>query len=456
MQNEEYFDYHKYRTELERAFVGGMLSFSRRDPDLFEDIMTEYPFECWVDHNCREAVKILSFMAQNGINLDIYELGKRLIHEIPGSSVWLVECLEKSNCFIGPTDMRHKILGMRLEYLKEEVHKKLEAAASDVFTAEDSEVVCEMIKDVSDFAESITFNASFEENQIETFFDGITQEPEQLITSPWRGLNEILAGGLARGELVIVGARPSVGKSAFASNWFWHTAKTGGNVLLFSLEMSKQEVFYRIVSQINNIDSRIFRQSIDKETYDKIMSTRDVMKDKMMYVDDRGKITFNEIRKVAKGRDKIHKLDLILIDYLQLVTPDGRVDNREQEVAEMSRKAKILAKDLNVPVVVLSQLNRLLERENRQPKMSDLRESGSLEQDADIILFLHNNKKICDICAEKNMPEPLDIILAKGRNTGTGFAGLVYDKRCQLMTDMDEEYCNFVKSFSDAREESLL
>ncbi len=213
-----------------------------------------------------------------------------------------------------------------------------------------------------------------------------------------------LLGGLHDSDLIILAGRPAMGKSALATtiafnaakSFYDHTEKTKEpikSVALFSLEMSAEQVATRILSSKAQISGDKMRKgNLDGDQFDELVAGVELLNKIPLYIDETPGITVSAIKNRARrmSRDKSKGLGLIVIDYLQLITSGGRSENRVQELSEMTRALKIMAKDLNVPVIVLSQLSRLVEqRDNKRPMLSDLRESGSIEQDADIVMFVY-------------------------------------------------------------------
>ena len=253
---------------------------------------------------------------------------------------------------------------------------------------------------------------------------------------------DLKTSGLHNSDLIIVAARPAMGKSAFAINIATNVAvQSGKGVVIFNLEMSKDQVGNRILCSEAMVDSNKIRTGqIEDEDWVKLASTLSRLSEAPIYIDDTAGISIMEIR--AKCRKlKIEKdIGLIVIDYLQLIQGSGkRNSSREQEISEISRSLKILAKELNVPVIALSQLSRGVERrDDKRPMLSDLRESGAIEQDADIVMFLYRDDYYNEDSEKKNIAE---VILAKHRGGSTGTVDLAwlanYTKFASLETKRD-------------------
>jgi replicative DNA helicase len=239
-------------------------------------------------------------------------------------------------------------------------------------------------------------------------------------------------GGLEPGQLVIVAARPSVGKSVFACNVADHIAGAGKSVLFHTLEMSSKEIGMRILSARSGVSMHQMRSGTRENNHWDAMTKakKEILKSKL-FIDDRPAIAVNQIRAKAKRIRRQHGLDLVVIDYLGLMT--GKGDNRTQEIGSISRGLKNLAKELNVPIIALAQLNRGVEaRQDKRPIMSDLRDSGEVEQDADIVLMLHREEIYNDSDEFIGIVEAL---LRKNRNGPTGDMDLRFEKEISKLTD---------------------
>jgi replicative DNA helicase len=254
------------------------------------------------------------------------------------------------------------------------------------------------------------------------------------ITTGYPSLNEILAG-MHRGDLLILAARPSVGKTAFALNVAVHAAQAGSTVGVFSLEMSSEQLVMRILSSESRVDSSRLRTGrLGDNDWKPIMDAIGRLDVCDLHVDDTPALSVLELRAKARRLLRGKEKGLIIVDYLQLMQPQrARSENRQVEIAEISRGLKILAKELDVPVLALSQLSRAVEqRADKRPILSDLRESGSIEQDSDVVMFIHRDaygrSEEEDGDGYSKMPPKgiAEIIVAKHRNGPTGSTQLVY------------------------------
>lgn len=237
---------------------------------------------------------------------------------------------------------------------------------------------------------------------------------------------DIKTAGFQPSDFILVAARPSMGKTSFALNIAQNAALlTGLPVAIFSLEMSKEQLVNRLICSTANIDSQKLRTgNLDEDDWMKLAAAMTPLSKAPIYIDDTPGISVMDIRAKCR-RLKLEKgLGLVMIDYLQLMQGRGRAENRQQEISEISRSLKSLARELNVPVITLSQLSRAPEsRSDHRPILSDLRESGAIEQDADIVMFLYRDDYYNKDSEKKNIAE---VIIAKHRNGPTGTVELLW------------------------------
>ena len=261
--------------------------------------------------------------------------------------------------------------------------------------------------------------------KIETLF-----EQKRLITGVPTGFVDIdsMTRGLQAGDLVIVAARPSMGKTSLVLNMAQYVAMQPGlTVGFFSLEMSKESLFLRLLTSEAQIDShRLMSGAIGQKDYGRISHALETLSAMRLFIDDTASIGVLEMRAKARRLQSEHGLSLLAVDYIQLMTGRGRFENRTLELASISRSLKGLAKELNVPIVVLSQLSRAPEsRSDHRPQLSDLRESGALEQDADVVILIYRDDAYN---RDPNNPESgtAELIIDKQRNGPTGTVRLAF------------------------------
>jgi len=258
---------------------------------------------------------------------------------------------------------------------------------------------------------------------------------------------DALTTGLQKSDLIVLAARPSVGKTSLALNIAEHAAvRDRRNVGIFSLEMSKEQLVLRLLSSVANIDSQRLRSGfLEEMDFTRIAPAMNALSEASLYIDDTPNISTMELRTKARRLQAEAGLDLVIVDYLQLMqaTTTSRDANRVQEVSEISRGLKALARELSVPVIALSQLSRQPEmRESKEPRLSDLRESGAIEQDADLVLFLWREKERGADDGDAD-GEVVNLKLAKHRNGPTGEVKLWFKKsQTRFLSYAGERYAD--------------
>jgi len=297
------------------------------------------------------------------------------------------------------------------------------------------------VDNILDFAESSIFEIS--ENKIKPSFYHIgkiivgnidaleeRQGNKALVTGVATGFTKIdeLTAGFQQSDLIILAGRPGMGKTALALNIAQHAAvDTNVPVALFSLEMSKEQLSMRMLSSEAQIDSAKMRRGfISQNDWMKITDAAGVLAEAPIFIDDSPDITALEIRTKSRRLKMDQNIGMVIVDYIQLMKGSASAERRDLEISEISRSLKALAKELSIPVVALSQLNRELEkRSDKRPQLSDLRESGALEQDADVVAFIYRDELYNK---DENNPKKgtAEVIIAKQRNGPTGFAPLKF------------------------------
>ena len=306
----------------------------------------------------------------------------------------------------------------------------------------------ENAEDVLDFAEKKIFDISQERtsddfkpiNQVlmDTYdmIESIYSNKSDVtgVTTGFKDLNKKI-NGLQRTDLILVAARPAMGKTAFALNLVQNAAiKGNASVAVFSLEMSKEQLAQRMIAAQSNVELKKMKTgTLNDADWPRIISAMAVMSDAKIFIDDTPGIKINELRSKCRKLKMEQGLDLVMIDYLQLMESDSKNESRQQEISKISRSLKILAKELDCPVVALSQLSRAPEqRADHRPVLSDLRESGAIEQDADIVMFLYRDEYYHSDSEKKDRAE---IIIAKNRHGETGSVELVWMGSIQRFGD---------------------
>ncbi len=249
-----------------------------------------------------------------------------------------------------------------------------------------------------------------------------------------------LLGGMQKSDLIILAARPAMGKTSLGINLAQNAAKRySARVAIFSLEMSNEQLAQRLLSMETGIDSHRLRLGqLHEEEWPILLEAANVLAGTNIFIDDTPAASVNEIRTKCRRLYAEHGLDMVLIDYMQLMSGQsggGRNENRQQEISYISRSLKSLARELNVPVIALSQLSRAVEsRSDKRPMLSDLRESGSIEQDADVVLFIYRDDYYNEDSEQQNIA---DVIVAKHRHGSTGTVSLFFRKELTQFRDLE-------------------
>jgi replicative DNA helicase len=263
-------------------------------------------------------------------------------------------------------------------------------------------------------------------------------EKKALITGVSTGFKDLdrLTSGLQKSDLIIVAGRPSMGKTAFALNVAENAAVEGQKVCaIFSLEMSREQLVQRMLCSRGEVDAQKLRGGFLSESdWPKLTRAAGILSEAPLFIDDSPGLTVLEVRAKARRLQREHGLDLIMVDYLQLMRGAARLESREREISDISRSLKALAKELSVPVVALSQLNRGVEsRTDKKPQLADLRESGAIEQDADVIAFIYRDEMYNPSSPDVGKAE---IIVGKQRNGPTGRVMLSFRKNITRFDDL--------------------
>jgi replicative DNA helicase len=320
-------------------------------------------------------------------------------------------------------------------------------------------------EDLLDFAESSIFKIS--DRRIKGTFANLKDvikdsfkmiedlyDKKEAITGVPSGFKDLdeLTTGFQKGDLIVVGGRPSMGKTAFALNIAQHVGlELKEPIAIFSLEMSKRQLAMRMLCSEAMVDSNSVRKGfIGKQDWHKLTSAAGRLAEAPIYIDDSSNINVLEMRAKARRLKMEHGgISLVVVDYMQLMQGRGSFERREQEISEISRSLKGLAKELDVPVVALSQLNRGVEmRTDKRPSLADLRESGAIEQDADVIIFLYRDEVYNR--HDESSRGRAEAIISKQRNGPTGTVKLSFLNHCTRFTDSAPDYYEEVEEVGDA------
>lgn len=300
------------------------------------------------------------------------------------------------------------------------------------------------ISNQEDTSEMVKISAVIPE--VMTMLDELSKDKSSYkgIKTKFRGLDNIL-NGLHKSDLMVLAARPAVGKTSFAMNLVESVALQGYSCAVFSLEMGKEQLGLRLLCSVAGVSMENMKKGkMTKAEWLSVMKAKELLANARIFIDDSAMITPQQVLSKCRRLKSKHGLDFIMIDYIQLMSSEksSKSDNRQQEISEISRYLKILAKEINVPVLALSQLSRAVESRKGRPQLSDLRESGAIEQDADIVMFIHRpdknatEKELAEGSIKKNVAE---IIIEKHRNGGTGIIKLYFKGECTKFVDINPE-----------------
>ena len=430
---------------LEREFVGGIIAFSvgQRSPYLAADALAVCSPAYLVSNQHKAVLEAIERLAIRGEHIDLVTVAEQIKRDAAGTAlsvrpeVFAEWAREANTTMFGETSVMRAAEAIAAAWRKDEAAIFLADAARDLqIFNQPLDLAQDKIRQAAEVLDS--GGKSRQPGLSELLADHVAalgeRNARKPIKTPWDCVNTILRGGVKPGELIILAARPSVGKSAFALNWAWSVACSGMRVPFLSLEMGTEQLLDRLLANCGGVDLGLFRQGLPESTARQVAAVAGQIGDKPLDVIDNTGITVREGRRLVRiAQRRKEKVGMLVVDYLGLVTPeDGRVP-REQQVAAISRGFKLLAKDLGIPVLLLAQLSRKGEDQNREPRLSDLRESGAIEQDADIVIFLHQARK-----RTWHSDEPVKFIIAKGRSSGVGTGHLVFKRKIQRFEESSE------------------
>ena len=427
--------------EAEQAVIGSMLIDPACIPEVIERL---HPADFYFEEN-RKIFETMFSMFTNGLKIDavtvLDQLKNQGAYDDAGGRAYIAQLMEvtptAANVLEYAAIVRDKSMLREIAKAGAEIEN---LAMEGVGTASEiAEVAEQRIYAVRQGREirGLTHIKTVITTELYPKLDALSRNAGDIPGMP-TGFTELdrALTGLNPSDLILIAARPGMGKTAFALNIALHGAKVSGKaVAVFQLEMSKEQLASRFLSSEALIESQKLRTGeLEEEDWMKIARATKVLAKTQLYVDDNPAITVAEIK--AKCRRLGDNLGLIVIDYLQLMQSGKRSDNRTQEIAEISRAMKIMAKELNVPVVCLSQLSRAVEQRGgeKRPILSDLRESGAIEQDADIVLFIYRDDYYNEDSEKKNIAE---IIVAKNRHGATKTVELQWIGQYTTFTNQD-------------------
>ena len=430
-----------HSTEAEQAVIGAILSDPTVAPLVIEKVRAEYFFT----EQHKAIFGIIVRMFTSGMTIDIVTVlneaekmhifesaseGRRYLAEI-ANTLPTTENIE-SYCKIVADKYLIRSLGYTARTILEEIHSGEQDASLMLDSAE------QRIYDIRQ-GRSVQGLAHIGDAVLEAYdrLGKITGEDKDKYVGAKTGytLLDTITSGLNKSDLIIIAARPGMGKTSFAMNIATNVARrpNAKDVVIFNLEMSKEQLATRLLSTEALVESSSLRNGrIQSDEWTRLAASAAFLSTFPMFIDDTASMTVQQMK--AKLR-RVKDLGLVIIDYLQLMESTSKSDNRVTVVSEITRQLKVMAKELNVPVILLSQLSRAVEgRNDKRPMLSDLRESGSIEQDADIVLFLYRDAYYNKESTRQNVSE---CIVAKNRHGEVGTVELIWDGQFTRFSNMD-------------------
>jgi len=418
--------------EAERCVLGSILA----DIDVLDDVLQYAQAHQFYSDAHRQMFETIHGMYENGIRgIDAVTLGheldrKGILAEIGGPSAILAVMQAVPHAahaeyyakIVREKYLQRSLINACTESLREAYHGRDEAEEIIARAEQRVYAIAEDQTGLDRIAIGDILNATFER-----IFHRMDQEGTiSGIPTGFHGLDDVTSG-FQPSELVILAARPAMGKTALVCNFALAVAEAGRGVLLFSLEQSRLELAERLLCIHAKLDGHKLRQGeLDEIEQHALMEGANALRELKLFVDDQAGRTMSQVAAIARRLKRRHGLGIIIIDYLQLIEPEDKNVGREQQISSITRRLKFLAKDLDVPVVALAQLNRGVEqREDKRPRLADLRESGAIEQDADIVMFLHRPEAY----DPEDRPGEADLIVAKNRHGPIGTVQLVWLKQ---------------------------
>ncbi len=447
-----------YNEEAEQAVLAGLFHYDKYWDDIFAMLVPDdfyVPRHQTIFQACLELFQQRAPLAPQSLSEKLHGQGRleeagglEYISNIYGNEVLGVNAMFYAGMVRSKSMQRRLIntcagiMSTTFDTPFDQVEGLLDQAEQAIYTIAESSAASTDLRAVSTLRDA--------------FFNKLEQNAKNpsALTGVTTGFTDLdrMTGGLQPSDLIIVAARPSMGKTAFSLNLAYNAAAQGHKVAFFSLEMSAEQLQARLMSIVTRVPLNRVRQPhyLKDEDWQKLYQGADRL-EVDLYIDDTPALRTMDLRAKCRRMKSRIGLDMVMVDYLQLMRTSQRsISSREQEISDISRTLKAVAKELDIPVIALSQLNRKLEdRDNKRPQMSDLRESGAIEQDADVIMFLYRDdvyakrKKQAEGGTEPVAPllhSPTDIIIGKQRNGPVGTVKLLYQCEYTCFEDLTVNY----------------
>ena len=425
-----------YSIEAEESLLGNIMLYKDAMREAVDSSITVADF--YLEKH-QSIYSIMSSMYENRQSIDTVSLSTKLkdfgVYDKVGGVDYLIEL---ANATISATNTKEYINIIKNKSLARQVIKVGEEISNDALDSKVSvdEMLMNVERKVTDVTRSKT-DSEFYSGEI-LFDDTLKhvhkiQEAGSKITGVRTLYNDLdnRTAGFQKGDLVILAARPSMGKTALALNFAINSAAVNhGSIAIFSLEMPAEHVAMRILAAKSKVEIQKIRTgNLSNEDWSRLNEASQELKLQNFFIDDTPGIKVADMYAKCRKLARDNGLYMIVVDYIQLIQTAQRSESRQQEVSEISRRLKAMARELNVPVIALSQLSRSVEqRENKRPMLSDLRESGAIEQDADLVMFLYREEYYKREENKENEREDVELILAKHRNGPTGALKLAFEK----------------------------
>ena len=428
-----------HNEEAERSVLGAVML----NKDVLSEVLEEVSADDFYNESHREIFKAIWELYKNNTAVDMLtvceELKKRKALEMAGGRAYIATLTAEVPSTVNAVEyakiVAEKAILRQMIKTSEDITEKgydAKMAAGEIL----------------DYAESGIFKIAQKRQKNDyakiqdvlltniKIIDAAAQNKDKIVGIP-TGFKDIdeKTSGLQRSDLIIVAARPAMGKTAFALNIAQQSAvKAGSSVIIFSLEMSKEQLGQRLLAMQARVEMQKLKQGdLDRKDWDRITMALDELNNTKIVIDDTPGISVMEMRNKCRRLKAEQGLDLVVVDYLQLMSLQGKTDNRQQEISTISRNLKLLAREMDCPVIVLSQLSRAPEqRQDHRPILSDLRESGSIEQDADIVIFLYRDDYYNE---NTDKPGVCEVNIAKHRSGPTDKAELTWVSRYTKFSD---------------------
>ena len=428
-----------HNEEAERSVLGAVML----NKDVLSEVLEEVSADDFYNESHREIFKAIWELYKNNTAVDMLtvceELKKRKALEMAGGRAYIATLTAEVPSTVNAVEYA-KIVAE-----KATLRQMIKTSEDITEKGYDAKMAA---GEILDYAESGIFKIAQKRQKNDyakiqdvlltniKIIDAAAQNKDKIVGIP-TGFKDIdeKTSGLQRSDLIIVAARPAMGKTAFALNIAQQSAvKAGSSVIIFSLEMSKEQLGQRLLAMQARVEMQKLKQGdLDRKDWDRITMALDELNNTKIVIDDTPGISVMEMRNKCRRLKAEQGLDLVVVDYLQLMSLQGKTDNRQQEISTISRNLKLLAREMDCPVIVLSQLSRAPEqRQDHRPILSDLRESGSIEQDADIVIFLYRDDYYNE---NTDKPGVCEVNIAKHRSGPTDKVELTWVSRYTKFSD---------------------